>query len=297
MQKTDYLTLNSTMNLTKSQTELTDDRILKHIIEYYMNNFNNNSDAYDYDADNVIYMDNLNLHQYVLLGWVSLIVTLIGITGNIFTIIILTKPNMKNIVNILMTGLAFSDSISLFLLMFLVPMRYILVSHLSLKFYEMHTLLYPYLYPLTATFQFTSIYMIVVTCSSRMVTVYFPAIMTKFSHNTCYYIIFFILVFSGISCIPLWLKFEVEHVTENNATRLYLKLTELSLDPSLRFYLHIYYIIITYIIPLVILAITNYMLIIFLLDTRKRKHLLGKKNYPLKSIFSEIKISFLKRCT
>ena len=277
MQKTDYLKLNNTMNMSRNfKNEMTDDRILKHVIEYYMNNFNNNTDVYDYDTDNVIYMDNLNLHQYVLLGWISLIVTLIGITGNIFTIIILTKPNMRNIINILMTALAISDSISLFLLMFLVPMRYILVSLKSLKFYEIHTLLYPYLYPLTATFQFTSIYMIVITCSSRMVTVYFPAIMTKFSHTTCYYLILFIVLFSGISCIPLWLKFEVERITDKNTTRVYLKLTELSLDPVLRFYLHIYYIIITYIIPLVILAITNYMLIIFLLDTRKRKHLLGK---------------------
>lgn len=187
---------------------------------------------------------------------------------------------MKNLVNNFMTGLAITDSISLLLLLFLVPMRYILVSHLSLKFYEIHTILYPYVYPLTATFQFASIYLIVVTCSTRMVTVYYPKVISKFYTATCYKIIVAIMVFSSISCFPLWLKFEAEYekISGPNATRVYLKLTELSNDPNYRFYLHIYYIVITYIIPLLILLIMNYLLIVFMLKTRKRKHLLGKQN-------------------
>jgi hypothetical protein len=188
---------------------------------------------------------------------------------------------MQNVVNNLMTGLAISDLISLLLILFLVPMRYILVSHLSLKFYEVHTLLYPYIYPMTATFQFASIYLIVVTCSSRMVMVYRPVVISKFNSATCYKIILSIVFFSSISCFPLWFKFEIDYQqnTSLNTTRVYLKLTELSLDENYRFYLHVYYIVITYVIPLLILCIMNYLLIIFVLKTRKRKHLLGKCNF------------------
>lgn len=273
----DYLSVNQSNNSNMSQ-ELDDDFLLKNLIEYYMDNLNgSNLDQFDYDEALVMNIDNLNLHQYILLGWVSLLVTIIGIVGNILTIKILIKPNMKNIVNNLMTGLAISDSISLLLIMFLVPMRYILVSHLSMKFYEIHTLLYPYVYPLTATFQFTSIYLIVVTCSSRMVTVYYPSVISKFNNATCYKIIMFIVIFSSISCIPLWLKFEVDYVVSGhmNTTRLYLKLTDISLNPNYRLYLHIYYIVITYIIPLGIILVMNYLLIVFMLKTRRRKHLLG----------------------
>ncbi len=208
-----------------------------------------------------------------------MIVTLIGIFGNLTIMRILTKPHMKNVVNSLMTGLAISDLISLLLILFLVPMRYILVSHLSLKFYEIHTILYPYIYPITATFQFTSIYLIVVTCSSRMVMVYRPEVISKFNNAICYRIILIIVFFSSISCFPLWFKFEIDYQesTSLNTTRVYLKLTELSFDENYRFYLHVYYIIITYVIPLLILCIMNYLLIIFVLKTRKRKHLLGKK--------------------
>jgi len=140
-----------------------------------------------------------------------LIVTLIGIFGNLTIMRILTKPHMKNVVNSLMTGLAISDLISLLLILFLVPMRYILVSHLSLKFYEIHTILYPYIYPITATFQFTSIYLIVVTCSSRMVMVYRPEVISKFNNAICYRIILIIVFFSSISCFPLWFKFEIDY--------------------------------------------------------------------------------------
>lgn len=210
-------------------------------------------------------------------GWLSLFVAVIGIIGNSLTIKTLIQPSMKNVVNTLMTGLAISDLISLILIVFLVPMRYILVSHLSLIFYEIHTMLYPYIYPLTATLQFNSIYLIVSTCTIRMLACYFPSISSKINRTTCYKIIVIVFLFSVASCAPLWFKFEVDYVTnaDTKTVRLYLKLTEINYDPQFRFYLHIYYIIITYVIPLVILMIMNYLLIISLLKSRRRKHLLG----------------------
>jgi hypothetical protein len=188
---------------------------------------------------------------------------------------------MKNVVNTLMTGMAISDSIALTLIIFLVPMRYILVSHMSLSFYVIHTQLYPYVYPLTATLQFNSIYLIVSTCTIRMIMCYFPSVGSKIHRQTCYKIIAIIFLFSLASCAPLWFKFEVDHVnnSDTNTVRLYLKLTEINYDPDYRFYLHIYYILITYAIPLAVLTIMNCLLVISLLKSRRRKHLLGKLIY------------------
>ena len=66
----------------------------------------------------------LMLQRYFLLGWVSLIVIIIGILGNVFTIIVLKHPTMKSAINIHFTGLAISDLTCLFLILLSIPLRY-----------------------------------------------------------------------------------------------------------------------------------------------------------------------------
>jgi hypothetical protein len=68
----------------------------------------------------------LMLQRYFLLGWVSLIVIIIGILGNVFTIIVLKHPTMKSAINIHFTGLAISDLTCLFLILLSIPLRHIL---------------------------------------------------------------------------------------------------------------------------------------------------------------------------
>ena len=69
----------------------------------------------------------LMFQRYFLLGWLSLIVIIIGISGNIFTIIVLRHPTMKSgAINIHFTGLAISDLTCLTLILISIPLRYIL---------------------------------------------------------------------------------------------------------------------------------------------------------------------------
>jgi hypothetical protein len=68
----------------------------------------------------------LMLQRYFLLGWVSLIVIIIGILGNVFTIIVLKHPTMKSAINIHFTGLAISDLTCLILILLSIPLRHIL---------------------------------------------------------------------------------------------------------------------------------------------------------------------------
>ena len=236
-----------------------------------------NISLFNFDETDFIYIDNLNMHQYVLLGWSALVVILIGLLGNVLTIKILVIPSMINSINIFIASLAVSDFVSLILILFLVPLRYILVSHTSVNFYELHTLLYPYLYPLATTFQFISIYLVCVICASRVTKLYFSSIASKLTNVLCLQIITVVTLFSALSCMPLWFYYEVdyENNSETNSTRLYLKYTTFSVNLNYRFYLHIYLIIITYVIPLLALLVMNYFLVVFIVKTRKRKTSLG----------------------
>ncbi len=66
MQRTDYL---NSINLSNFTFGYADDFMLKNLLEYYMENFNHtNTDESELEDPSVLYMDNLNLHQYILLG-------------------------------------------------------------------------------------------------------------------------------------------------------------------------------------------------------------------------------------
>ena len=162
-------------------------------------------------AEKLYRLDVLMKHQYIVSGWLSLSVTLVGIIGNILTIGILFKSHMRNSTNTFITGLAFTDLISLLIIIFLVPLKYIFISHNALSFYELHTFLYPYLYPLAATFQFSSIYLMVVVCTNRVITLYFPSLSQRLNvTKNCCSIIIAVILFAIVSCLPLWFYYKVE---------------------------------------------------------------------------------------
>lgn len=215
-------------------------------------------------------------HQYIVSGWLSLTVTLIGIIGNILTIIILSKSHMRNSTNTFITGLAFTDLISLLIIIFLLPLRYIFVSHNFLFYYELHTLLYPYLYPLAATFQFSSIYLMVAVCTNRVITLYLTNLSNQLNMTkNCYKVIILVFIFAVVSCLPLWFYYKVEQVQQNNQIKLFLRHNILVNNLNYRLFYHLYIIILTYVIPLLLLSIMNYSLVVFLYKSRRLKHRLG----------------------
>ncbi len=126
----------------------------------------NLTDLYD-DLPNDI--DGLIFSQYIILGWIALTLCLIGIIGNLITFQIFSKFKTKTSTITFMKSLSIVDIIQLILMLFLIPLRYLLVSHMSLNYYEFHTISYPYLYPITTITQFSSIYLIVATTISRVV--------------------------------------------------------------------------------------------------------------------------------
>jgi hypothetical protein len=156
-------------------------------------------------------MATLIKHQYVLLGWISLIIVVVGIFGNAFVIKILCSPQMRaNSTNVFLTGLATADLLALCIMLFLIPLRYILVSHGSLLYYEIHTLMFPYLYPLCTTLQFCSIYLTVAACINRNIIVYSAVeghgLVTHESAGAVKAVIGIFLV-SAVVCVPFWFEY------------------------------------------------------------------------------------------
>ena len=233
--------------------------------------------------------DSLLLHQYLVLGWLGLIINIIGILGNSFTVKILASFKTKSSTIVFMTALAVSDLVQLILILFLLPLRYLLVSHHSVRYHEIHTRLYPYIYPITTIVQFTSIYLIVVTCISRVVQLYKPNISFKVNKPKSYKIIVYIILFSVVSCMPLWFYYDVYYERENNSNKvkIFLKYSDISFDSNFRYYLHVYLIVITYVIPLLILLVTSYLLVKFLMKSRLRKQILGLRER------NEFKVTFV----
>ena len=113
------------------------------------------------------------IHQYILLGWLSLFVILVGIVGNMFSLIVLSQKQMlKYTINKYLICLSLSDLMSLSIISILIPLRYILVSHRVFGFFEFHAFVFPYLYPLATTFQLSSIFLTMAACVYRTIKVY-----------------------------------------------------------------------------------------------------------------------------
>lgn len=220
-------------------------------------------------------------HQYILLGWIAGLFILIGIVGNMFVIKILLQPNMRVVsTNIFLTGLAISDLCALIIMFFLIPMRYILVSHGVLFFYELHTFLFPYLYPLCITFQFCSIYMTVSACTNRTIVVYSSTPIGDYHKlndpRSSLKAVIGVFCVSLLICIPFWFMYDTTIDHDEQQRRVYLKLTQLAMSQSYRFLVHgLLTTVVTYVIPQALLIVMNYFLIVAVVKTRRRKLDLG----------------------
>ena len=146
--------------------------------ELETNDTNHSVDDQIYENSNDSYT-NLIIQQYIILGWMSLVIVAFGIVGNLFTIKVLLHPNMKTAIDIHFIGLAIADLVSLVLILFIIPLRYILVSHKMLWYHEFHTIIFPLLYPVTIAFQLNSIFITVAASICRCITVYCPGLSQK----------------------------------------------------------------------------------------------------------------------
>lgn len=231
--------------------------------------------------------------QYLVLGWITLFVIIIGVGGNIFTIKVLLHPNMKSPINTHFIGLAFSDLASLLTTLLVIPLRYILVSHRVLWYHEFHAIMFPHLYPITILFQFSSIFLTVAASICRCLTIYCSnTAQFIYKGKNSVRIVVSIFLIGFMLSTPYWFKYQTLKYFNpmTNRTEYHVVDTKIELFERI----HVILTTSSYSIPLVILTVANILLVLVLLKSRKRKQSFGLAHLnELKTTFVLIMIIIL----
>lgn len=169
--------------------------ITSRSLESYMGNSNddyilvcNHSTCYEIEAENYPYAQfaaasqvsmNFDFMLFIrfkcLMSWLSLVVILIGLIGNLVSFFILINPKMRISTNVFLSSLCVSGLIALIGLL-LNSVVYDLFHYYS--FYDGLNYLwifYPYVYPIITTFQMSSIMLTVCVSLNQFIYIYFSA--------------------------------------------------------------------------------------------------------------------------
>ncbi|XP_040583738.1 FMRFamide receptor-like [Lepeophtheirus salmonis] len=199
--------------------------------------------------------------EFCLQGVLLNIVGLVGLIGNILSIHILTKPQMKNSINCLLVGLASSD----FLLIVTSICMFGLASAAKIEttfslFYILKIFPYiiPYIYPIGMIAQTGSVYLTVCVSFERYIAVCWPLKASSLcTHGRAKLYVVSVVMLAFVYNIPRFFEISTIHNTTYNQTELVP--TSLRTNPLyVKFYIAWMYVIFMYIIPFVSLAILNF---------------------------------------
>ena len=109
--------------------------------------------------------------KWVAYSLVAYVIVAIGIMGNLLSLVVLTRPNLKGVMYVYLLGLAISN---LFVLITAVPALFDISSgigggHYSTAFYQAHLKL-----PLINSFMASSVYIIIFMTVNRYISIYKP---------------------------------------------------------------------------------------------------------------------------
>ncbi|CAF0720379.1 unnamed protein product [Adineta steineri] len=226
------------------------------------------------------------LVQYILGGWISCIIVLIGIFSNGLSILILGNHRMRYLsTNIYLLALSIVNLVWLILYLTVNSMRFAMVipkfqasSHEN-DFHEYDDFILkfsPYVIPLMNTLQLCSIYYTVAVSFDRFLYLsYGLQAETICNVRNSLRVITVITIFSILFILPHWFKYKVQ-LNEHN--RVQLKLTSVGENELFRRIIHIWlYIPVVYAIPFLLLIFINFftvkLLHKFYLNRRQHLHL------------------------
>eukprot|EP00095_Tigriopus_kingsejongensis_P010682 snap_masked-scaffold261_size233860-processed-gene-1.1 protein:Tk10682 transcript:snap_masked-scaffold261_size233860-processed-gene-1.1-mRNA-1 annotation:"AGAP001862-PA" len=211
-------------------------------------------------------MDKMPMFEVVVHGFLILIVSIVGITGNILCLMVLGRPTMRNSINCLLMGVAIIDMVlitSAVALFSLPTLQLFLeenygISTEALNLYQFT----PILYPMAMIAQTASVYLTVAIAFERYIVVCRPFL----SRSLCTFgrsqrfvgvVIFFAILYN----IPRFFEYELRSQTVDLAgttTLVYLQSTDLRDDPLyIALYMNWMYMIFMYLLPFSILFYLN----------------------------------------
>ncbi|RZF41707.1 hypothetical protein LSTR_LSTR012737 [Laodelphax striatellus] len=195
------------------------------------------------------------------------VVAILGIIGNIISMIILSRPQMKSSINYLLIGLARCDTVLILTSIFLfgLPPIYDYTHTELLRTYnaKIYPCLTPYIFPLALTAQTVSVYLTLTVTLERFVAVCHPLR----ARSLCTYgrarlYVTLIIVFSFLyNLVRFWEANVVEETIMErgvNHTVYLVVASPLRSNPLyISFYIHWLYLIFIYFLPFSSLAVLN----------------------------------------
>lgn len=186
----------------------------------------------------------------------------LGILGNVISMIILSRPQMKSSINYLLIGLARIDTILIIssILLFGLPGIYPYTGTLFTYFYVVYPHIVPVVYPLGLMAQTASTYITLTVTLERFVAVCRPLR----ARSLCTYgrarvYVFIIIVFSVVYNLPRLFEARVksEWVETFNITIYCARATEFRSELYVNVYVHWCYMFFMYLVPFISLAVLN----------------------------------------
>ncbi len=257
-----------------------------HLADILLSNISYSMDANNNSSLNMVHDDlsgviiltreqeiQLQLVKYWVNGVVTSIVFVLGLIGNVLTIIILLQRAMRSSTNVYLSALAVWDSIVLICTMLLIglPGMPIFTGYM----WYGYAYIVSYIYPLALIAQTATIWLTVSFTVERYIAVCHPLkAATMCTIWRAKVVIIGASVGSTFYNIPRWFEYRPLYVVDadTNATRIIVNPSDFSMNPT---YVQIYYswlyVPILCIIPLLVLSIMNLFLILAVRKSRKQR--------------------------
>lgn len=217
------------------------------------------------DVYNTSHSSSLNALDFWVCGIILNTVGIVGILGNILSMIILSRPQMRSSINYLLIGLARCDTILIITSMLLIGFRsiYPYTGYMFFYYFYIYPQIVPFVFPLASAAQTASIYLTLMVSLERYVAVCHPlrarALCTY--GRSKFYVIFCAVFGVLYNVVRLW---EIEVIAYQHPQLgliFCVAPTALRLDAQYKkIYIHWGYLMINYFIPFIGLLVFNVMI-------------------------------------
>lgn len=217
-----------------------------------------NASQYEQDMENESILFN-----FIAYGILLNVIGTFGIFGNIISMIILSRPQMKSSINYLLIGLARCDTVLIItsILLFGMPSIYSATGYLFIYYYRVYPLIAPVVFPIGMISQTVSVYLTLIVTLERFVAVCHP--LKARSLCTCgrarLYVIF-VIIFSVFYNITRFWEVDVRECLHNILEVVIYRVYPSPLRNNgyyIKIYIHWMYLIFMYFIPFGFLSVLN----------------------------------------
>lgn len=218
----------------------------------------NNSCLFVYDPES-----SDSLFEFITNGIMLNVVGLFGIFGNVISMIILSRPQMRSSINYLLIGLARCDTVLIItsVLLFGLPGIFPYTGCLFNYYYLVYPHLSPFLFPVAMTAQMVSVYLTLTVTLERFVAVCHPLRARSLcTYGRARWYVIVIIIFSFVYNLPRFWEVSLIRYThhEYNISVYCVQASNMrSQTLYITVYIHWLYLVFLYFLPFTSLAVLN----------------------------------------